>query len=198
MFFFLFFFFFSFLLAVVVVMMMGAGKTHFLANKCVQTSYYPNHLFVGFPIESSAHLEIKEVSHNSATNIHGGYKPSKCPTWANMFSLIVETLTNSSPMHLKSKVLGFLCLPKNPPPTPTPTPTIPIPIPPPIDLPLPFLMFPGASPKGEDILFNKCLRCELLLLEELLLKKDFSDLREDAAVDVDEEDVADDVSGEGE
>jgi len=59
-------------------------------------------------------------------------------------------------------------------------------------------MFPAASSKGEDILFNKCLRCELLLPEELLLKKDFSDLREDAALDVDEEDVADDVSGEGE
>lgn len=59
-------------------------------------------------------------------------------------------------------------------------------------------MFPAACSKGEDILFSKCLRCELLLPEELLLKKDFSDLREDAAVDVDEDDVADDVSGEGE
>jgi len=54
-----FFFFFPFLLTIVAVMM-GAGRTHFLANKCVQTSYYPNHLFVGFPIESSAHLETKE------------------------------------------------------------------------------------------------------------------------------------------
>lgn len=40
--------------------MMGAGMTQYLANKCVQTSYYPNHLFVGIPMESSAHLETKE------------------------------------------------------------------------------------------------------------------------------------------
>jgi len=101
-------------------------------------------------------------------------------------------------MHLKSNVLGFLCLPNNPPLPPTPAPTIPIPVPSPIFLPLPFLIFPAACSKGEDILFRRFLRCEQLLPEELLLKKDFNDLREDAAVDVDEEDVADDVSGEGE
>ena len=56
-----FFFSFSFFfLTTVVAVMMGAGRTHYLANKCVQTSYYPNHLFVGFPMESSAHLETKE------------------------------------------------------------------------------------------------------------------------------------------
>jgi len=49
-------FFCLFLFFFFMAMMMGAGRMHHLASKCVQTSYYPNHLFVGFPIESWAHL----------------------------------------------------------------------------------------------------------------------------------------------